>query len=49
MIKIVAILVWYGIFWFVTGENNPLQWHIVAKILAVFAFLAIVNSSVKKD
>lgn len=49
MIKLVAILIWYGIFWFVTGENNPTEWHVIVKLLAVFAFIAIVGSNTKKD
>jgi hypothetical protein len=48
MIKITAILIWYGIFWFVTGENNPTEWHWVVKLLAVFAFIAIINHKPKK-
>jgi len=48
MIKITAILIWYGIFWFVTGENNPTNWHWVVKLLAVFAFIAIINHNPKK-
>jgi hypothetical protein len=42
-----GLLLWYGIFCFVTGQINPMEWSTIAKILAILVGFALINASEK--
>jgi hypothetical protein len=42
--KILSLGVWYGIFCFVMGEVNPMDWSTVAKVIAVIIALLVVDN-----
>lgn len=44
MKTLLVMLVWYGIFCFVTGEINPMEWGVFTKILAVFIAIIIIDN-----
>ena len=45
MKTLLAMLVWYGIFCFVTNEINPMEWGVFTKILAVVIALIVINDN----
>jgi hypothetical protein len=44
-----GLLLWYGIFCFVTGQINPMEWSTTAKVWAVIVGLLVVNSTKDKE
>jgi hypothetical protein len=43
MKTILKLLVWYGIFCFITSQVNPMLWSVTVKVIAAIISLAIVN------
>lgn len=48
MKMLLLFVVWYGIFCFATGNAQPMEWSITAKVLAMIVGLSVINSS-KED
>ena len=48
MKTLLKLFVWYGIFCFVTGTIQPMEWSTTAKVLAVIVGLSVINST-KED
>ena len=48
MKTLLTLFVWYGIFCFVTGTIQPMEWSTTAKVLAVIVGLSVINST-KED
>lgn len=48
MKMLLLFVIWYGIFCFVTGTIQPMEWSTTAKVLAVIVGLSVINSS-KED
>lgn len=44
MKTVLTLLVWWGIFCFITGEINPMLWSAVAKMFAVIVALLVVGN-----
>ena len=38
---LIAMAMWYGIFSFVTGTLNPLEWGTFTRVLAVIVFFIV--------
>lgn len=49
MRTLLILFVWYGIFCFVTGNAQPMEWSTTAKVLAVIVGLLLINSSKESD
>ena len=45
MKTLLTLFVWYGIFCFVTGNIQPMEWSTTAKVLAVIVGLSVINSN----
>jgi len=45
MKTLLNFLVWYLIFWFVTGEYDPMQWSTFAKVVAVIISIILVEDT----
>ena len=48
MKMLLNFVIWYGIFCFVTGNTQPMEWSTTAKVLAVIVGLLVIHSS-KED
>ena len=48
MKTLLTLFVWYGIFCFVTGTIQPMEWSTTAKVLAVIVGIAVIGST-KED
>lgn len=48
MKTLLTLFVWYGIFCFVTGTIQPMEWSTTAKVLAVIVGLSVIHSA-KED
>ena len=48
MKTLLTLFVWYGIFCFVTGTIQPMEWSTTAKVLAVIVGLLVISST-KED
>jgi hypothetical protein len=48
MKMLLILFVWYGIFCFVTGITQPMEWSTTAKVWAVIVGLLVINST-KED
>lgn len=48
MKTLLTLFVWYGIFCFVTGTIQPMEWSTTAKIWAVIVGLLVISST-KED
>jgi hypothetical protein len=42
--KLLSLGLWYGIFCFVTGEINPMEWSTTAKVLIVIIGILVINN-----
>ncbi len=45
MKTLLILFVWYGIFCFVTGTIQPMEWSTTAKVLAVIVGLLVIGST----
>ena len=48
MKTLLTLFVWYGIFCFVTGTIQPMEWSTTAKVLAVIVGISVIGST-KED
>jgi hypothetical protein len=49
MRTLLILCMWYGIFCFVTGNAQPMEWSTTAKICSVVVGLLVINSSKESD
>ena len=49
IISIISLVLWYGIFVFLTKETNPLEWNIVIKIMTLLIGISLINRHVDID
>ena len=49
MRMLLILFVWYGIFCFVTGTIQPMEWSTTAKVWAVIIGLLVANSTRDKE
>jgi hypothetical protein len=47
--SIIALILWYGIFVFLSKETNPLEWNIVIKIMTLLIGISLINRHVDID
>mgnify|MGYP006899582872 CR=1 FL=1 len=47
--SIIALILWYCIFVFLTKETNPLEWNIVIKIMTLLIGISLINRHVDID
>jgi hypothetical protein len=46
IISIISLILWYGIFVFLTKETNPLEWNIVIKVMTLLIGISLINRHV---
>jgi hypothetical protein len=46
IISIISLILWYGIFVFLTKEINPLEWNIVIKVMTLLIGISLINRHV---
>ena len=44
--SIIALILWYGIFVFLSKETNPLEWNIVIKVMMLLIGISLINRHV---
>ena len=49
MRMLLTFVVWYGIFCFITGTIQPMEWSTTAKVWAVIIGFLVANSARKDD
>lgn len=49
MRMLLILCVWYGIFCFITGTIQPMEWSTTAKVWAVIVGLLVINSTKESD
>ena len=49
IISIISLVLWYGIFVFLTKETNPLEWNIVIKVMMLLVGISLINRHVDID
>jgi hypothetical protein len=49
MRMLLTFVVWYGIFCFITGTIQPMEWSTTAKVWAVIIGLLVANSAKDKE
>jgi hypothetical protein len=41
--KILSLLIWFGLFWFITGKLNPMDWSGIARAFFVLISLVLIS------
>ena len=44
-VSTIALLIWYGILFFITNESNPFEWNVFVKIIFVSITATIIKSN----
>ena len=47
-VSTLALLIWYGILFFITNESNPFEWNAFVKIIFVLITATIIKSNFEK-
>jgi hypothetical protein len=49
MKMLLMLVVWYGIFCFITGTIQPMEWSTTAKVWAVIISFLVIHANREKD